>query len=73
MVALGSLCGVMVSILAKSARDVGSIPPLGTVFPHIHDNVMSNIQDKCLETIDVNEALLATFAMCLEFLSQCSC
>ena len=28
-----SLCGVMVSTLARNARDVGSIPALGTTFP----------------------------------------
>ena len=28
----GSLCGVMVSILAWNARDMGAIPSLGTIF-----------------------------------------
>ena len=29
----GSLCGVMVSTLARNASDVGSIPALSTIFP----------------------------------------
>ena len=29
----GSLGGVIVSTLARNARDVGSIPALGTIFP----------------------------------------
>ena len=33
MVTAGSLDGLMVSTLARNARDVGSIPALGTIFP----------------------------------------
>ena len=33
VVTSGSLCGVMVSILAQNVRDMGSIPTLGTIFP----------------------------------------
>ena len=33
VVTVGSLGGVMVSTLARNARDVGSIPTLGTILP----------------------------------------
>ena len=33
VVTSGSLHGVMVSTLAQNARDVGSVPALGTIFP----------------------------------------
>ena len=33
VVASGSLPGVMLSTLARNARDVGSIPTLSTIFP----------------------------------------
>ena len=33
MVTLGSIDGVMVSTLAWNARDAGSIPALGTIYP----------------------------------------
>ena len=53
VVSLGSLSGIIVNTLAQNARDVGSVPTLGTIFPifiTLTTLVMANTRfgsDKC--------------------------
>ena len=56
IVTSGNQGGVMVSTLARNARDVGSIPALGTIISHFHhtrNNISLHEKQGCLFTPSV--------------------